>query len=79
MLAQVLAFCTAERMSVLLVSLVGSMVGAYAADGWRHGEQFLLSPMQWGGAAMAISGSILVAVLVRTWPAKAATIDNRPS
>ncbi len=79
MFAKVREFCNAERLSALLVSIVGSMVGAYAADGWRHGEQLLLSPLQWGGAAMAVSGSVLVAVLVRTWPVKAEAVENRRS
>lgn len=77
MIATIRDFCTAERMSALLVSAVGSVVGAYAADGWRHGEHLLLSPIQWGGAAMAVTGSVLVAVLVRTWPARTAAVENR--
>jgi hypothetical protein len=78
MFAKVRGFLTAERLSALLVSGVGSLVGAYAADGWRHGTPWGLTPLQWSGAAMAVIGSILVAVLVRVWPAKAPA-DSRNS
>jgi uncharacterized membrane protein YeaQ/YmgE (transglycosylase-associated protein family) len=62
-IAQVLAFCTAERLSAGLVYLVGSIVGCYAAQG--------MNPLQWAGAVTAVIGSVLIAVIVRTWPAKA--------
>lgn len=64
MLDKILNVLTAERLSAVLVYVVGSIVGAYAARG--------LSPLQWGGAAVAVIGSILIAVIVRTWPVKAA-------
>jgi hypothetical protein len=79
MIAKIREFCTAERMSALLVSVVGSIVGAYAAEGWRHGAALWLTPLQWGGAAMAVLGSILVAVLVRTNATKAPAVENRRS
>jgi uncharacterized membrane protein YeaQ/YmgE (transglycosylase-associated protein family) len=62
-LTQALAFCTAERLSAGLVYLVGAIVGTFAARGF--------TPLQWAGAATAIIGAILVAVIVRTWPVKA--------
>jgi zinc transporter ZupT len=60
---KVIAFLNAERLSAALVYIVGSIVGAYAARGF--------TPLQWGGAALAVIGSILVAVIIRTWPEKA--------
>ena len=75
MLDKSLAALTAERLSAVLVYVVSSIVGAYAARG--------LTPLQWGGAAVAVIGSILIAVIVRTWPAKpaaaaAATETRKP-
>ncbi|MBC6981505.1 hypothetical protein [Caulobacter sp. 17J80-11] len=64
MLDRIIGVCTAERLSALLVYVVGAIVGSYAAKG--------MSPVQWGGSAMAVIGAILVAVIVRTWPAKKA-------
>jgi len=61
--AQLQALCTSERLSALLVYLVGAIVGTYAAKG--------MTPLQWAGASMAVIGAILVAVMVRTWPKKA--------
>jgi len=43
MLQQVFTIFTAERLSVALVYLMGSTVGAFAARG--------MSPVQWGGAS----------------------------
>lgn len=63
MIRQALSYCTAERLSVALVYLMGSTMGAFAARG--------MSPLQWGGATMAVIGAIVVAVIVHTWPAKA--------
>jgi hypothetical protein len=60
MLQQLFNIFTAERLSVALVYLMGSTVGAFAARG--------MSPVQWGGAMMAVLGAILVAVLVHTAP-----------
>ena len=56
----------AERGSAALVCLVGAVVGAYAAYGLKHGEALALSPAQWAGAIMSLTGSVLVAVMVHT-------------
>jgi hypothetical protein len=61
----------AERGSAALVCLVGAVVGAYAAYGLKHGETLALSPIQWAGALTALSGAVLVAVMVHTKPATA--------
>jgi uncharacterized membrane protein YfcA len=53
---------TAERLATLLVTVVGAVVGAYAAKG--------MSPTQWAGAVVAVLASIAVAVIVHRWPAK---------
>lgn len=55
-------FFSAEFLSVALVIEVGFIVGAYA------GRMGGMSAPQWAGAAMAIIGAVLVAVLVHTWP-----------
>lgn len=68
MFRQFLAVCTAERLSVALVYLMGSTMGAFAARG--------MTPMQWGGAIMSVLGAILVAVIVHTWPARAKAKAN---
>lgn len=62
MLERIIGVCTAERLSALLVYVVGAIVGSYAAKG--------MTAVQWGGSAMAVIGAILVAVIVRTWPDK---------
>jgi hypothetical protein len=54
---------TAQRLATLLVTIVGAVVGAYAARG--------MSPVQWAGAAAAVLGAVAVAVIVHRWPAKA--------
>ena len=59
----------AELGSAVLVCLVGAVVGAYAAYGLKHGETLALSPVQWAGALTALTGAILVAVMVHTRPA----------
>ena len=65
-ISKFLAFLvTAEFLSVALVIEVGFIVGAYAG---RIGG---LTAHQWGGAALAIVGSVLVAVMVHTWPREA--------
>ena len=46
-----------------LVLLSGAMAGHYAAMG--------MNPVQWAGAAMAVLGSVTVAVTVRVWPSQA--------
>ena len=44
-----------------LVLLSGATAGHFAAMG--------MTPVQWAGAAMAVLGSVTVAVAVRVWPA----------
>ena len=63
----------AECGSAALVVLVGAFVGAYAAYGLKHGEAMALSPAQWAGAVMSLTGSVLVAVMVHARPAVAQT------
>ncbi len=63
MLEKLAAIFTAQRLATLLVTLVGAVVGAYAAEG--------MSPVQWAGAAAAVLGAVGVAVVVHRWPAKA--------
>lgn len=53
----------AEWGSAIMVFASGALAGHYAALG--------MTPMQWGGAAAAVLGSVTVAVVVRVWPAKA--------
>jgi hypothetical protein len=54
----------AEGGTAALVFLSGAMTGHYAAIG--------MTPVQWMGAAVAVLGSITVAVAVRIWPAESA-------
>lgn len=51
----------AEWGSAFLVLLSGATAGHFAAIG--------MTPVQWAGAAVAVLGSVTVAVAVRTWPA----------
>ncbi len=51
----------AEWGSALLVFASGGMAGHYASIG--------MSPLQWAGGAVAVLGSVTVAVAVRVWPA----------
>lgn len=60
---------TAENLSAALVYASGGVVGAYAAP------DFSMTPAQWAGGALAISGSVLVAVMVRMWPKEQVTAD----
>ena len=53
---------TARALSIALVIEVGFIVGLYAG---RVGE---LSGFQWGGAAMTVTGSVLLAAIVHGWP-----------
>jgi hypothetical protein len=53
----------AEWASAILVFASGAMAGHYASLG--------MSPVQWAGAAVAVLGSVTVAVVVRIWPARA--------
>ncbi len=57
---QIVAWLTAERLTAGLVYLVGAIVGVYAQKG--------MSPVQWAGAALAVSAAVLAAVIARTWP-----------
>lgn len=52
----------AEWGSAVLVFLSGAMTGHYAASG--------MNAVQWLGAAVAVLGSVAVAVAVRVWPPK---------
>jgi hypothetical protein len=56
-----------EYGSAGLVLLSGAMAGHYAAMG--------MSLVQWAGAAVAVLGSVTVAVAVRVWPTKAKTAE----
>ena len=49
----------AEWGSAGMVFVSGGMAGHYASLG--------MSPMQWAGAAVAVLGSVTVAVAVRVW------------
>ena len=46
--------------TVALVVTSGGLAGHYASLG--------MTPVQWGGAAMAVLGSVTLAVAVRVWP-----------
>ena len=59
----------AEWGSALLVILASSIVGHEAALG--------MSAQQWACAALAVAGSVAVAVMVRVWPAKRTAEDRR--
>lgn len=62
---------TAERLATLLVTVVGAVVGAYAAKG--------MSPMQWAGAVVAVVSAIAVAVIVHRWPAEKSRKSRAPA
>lgn len=49
-----------------LVFVSGAMTGHYAATG--------MNAVQWMGAAVAILGSVAVAVAVRVWPPKGESV-----
>lgn len=55
---------TARALSVALVVEVGFIIGMFAA---RND----MNAFQWGGAAMAVIGAVLLAALVFTWPTPA--------
>lgn len=57
---RIIEIFSAERLATLLVTIVGAVVGAYAAKG--------MSPMQWAGAVIAVLSAIAVAVIVHRWP-----------
>jgi hypothetical protein len=46
--------------SASLVIISGGLAGHYAAAG--------MTPVQWAGAAVAVLGSVTIAVAVRVWP-----------
>lgn len=68
-LSDVRKLWTGENLSALLVYAVGGTVGAVAAP------DFSMTAVQWAGSALAISGSVLVAVMVRVWPKEVVTAD----
>ena len=51
----------AEWSSAALVFGCGGLAGHYASLG--------MTPLQWAGAAVAVLGSVTVAVALRVWPA----------
>ena len=51
-----------------LVFLAGAMTGHYAAVG--------MNAIQWAGSAVAILGSVTVAVAVRVWPTQTAPAED---
>lgn len=53
----------AQWATTLLVLLVSGMAGQFAAHG--------MNKVQWLGAALAVLGSITLAVMIRVWPAPA--------
>lgn len=55
--------------SAALVFLSGAMTGHFAAIG--------MNTVQWTGAAAAVLGSVTVAVAVRVWPPKSATVNAK--
>lgn len=54
---------TLEWATAALVFVISMFIGAYAAQG--------MNAVQWAGAAVAVLGSVTLAVLVRVWPAQA--------
>jgi hypothetical protein len=50
--------------SAILVVLISGLAGQLAAHG--------MNTVQWLGAALAVLGSVTLAVLVRVWPPEAA-------
>ena len=54
---------TPQRLAAILVTVVSTLVGAFAAEG--------MSLVQWTGGIIAVVAAIAVAVIVHTWPAKA--------
>jgi hypothetical protein len=54
---------TPQRLAAILVTVVSTLVGAFAAQG--------MSMVQWIGGIVAVVASVAVAVIVHTWPAKA--------
>jgi len=54
--------------SAILVVVISGLAGQFAAHG--------MNTVQWLGAALAVLGSITLAVLVRVWPAQAASVKR---
>ena len=52
--------------SAILVVVISGLAGQFAAHG--------MNTVQWLGAALAVLGSITLAVLVRVWPPEAARV-----
>ncbi|MGE5502386.1 MAG: hypothetical protein ACM3W4_10720 [Ignavibacteriales bacterium] len=52
--------------SAILVVVISGLAGQFAAHG--------MNAVQWLGAALAVLGSITLAVLVRVWPPQPATV-----
>ena len=59
----------AEWGSAAMVFMVSALVGRMAAEG--------MNTVQWLGAAVAVLGSISVAVAVRVWPSPAKAEANK--
>lgn len=53
---------TSQRLAAILVTVVSTLVGAFAAQG--------MSKVQWIGGIIAVTASIAVAVIVHRWPDK---------
>ena len=53
----------AEWATGILVVVIAGAVGQFAAQG--------MNSLQWAGAALAVIGSITLAVMIRVWPAPA--------
>lgn len=58
-----------EYASAGLVFVAGGMAGHFAQMG--------MTPVQWAGAAVAVLGSVTVAVAVRVWEPKAAARNSK--
>jgi len=55
--------------SASLVIISGGLAGHYAANG--------MTAVQWAGAAVAVLGSVTIAVAVRVWPQGRSQIRQR--
>lgn len=61
---------TAKAMSVALVVEVGFIIGVFAG-------RTDMNAFQWGGAAMAVVGAVMLAAIVFSWPEPAKPADSR--
>jgi hypothetical protein len=59
----------AQRGTTLLVILISGLAGQFAAHG--------MNTVQWLGAALAVLGSVTLAVMVRVWPPEPARQQQR--